>query len=143
MRAFHGNILSHPTIQRGQGQSTTLRSPPHGRHSTHQVPSRSNTDGVSVESRALRRGYSTFLSCGDPDYLEQALYSELLLTPTEKEKATQKTLTSTQKLEQIFNVLERRVRSAPYRFHTVVDIFNSEPALNDVGKRLRGINYCD
>ena len=79
------------------------------------------------------------LRCGDPDYLEQTLYSELLLTPTEKEKATQKTLTSTQKLEQIFNGLERRVRSAPDRFHTVVDIFNNEPALNDVGKRLSGI----
>ena len=80
---------------------------------------------------------------GDPDFLEQALYSEHLLTPTEREKARQETLTNKEKMEYILTGLERHVCAEPDDFYTVLGILKSEPAMQKVGERLRGSSYSN
>ena len=74
----------------------------------------------------------------DPDNLVTVLYSNFLLTPEEKSKATQRTLTHSQKLDEIFTTLERRVSVKPDDFHTLVRVLREEPAIKAVGDRIQG-----
>ena len=93
---------------------------------------------LSTESIALRKSNAVFKRGVDPDNLVTVLYSNLLLTPEEKGKATQRTLTDDQKLEEMFTTLERRVSTNPEEFHTLVKALRDEPAMEAVGNRMQG-----
>ena len=92
----------------------------------------------SKESRALRRSYATFKNGADPDTVTTVLYTELLLTPEEKERAKQSTLTAREQLEVLFKCLERRVSADPSVFKKLVDRLLEEPALEAVGMKMQG-----
>ena len=65
-------------------------------------------------------------------------YSKLLLTPEEKERATQSTLTTSKQLDVIFDCLERRVSVDPSVFSALMEVLLEEPALEAVGKKMQG-----
>ena len=92
----------------------------------------------SVSLRAFRRGYKIFKDGVDPDTLENVLYSSLLLTSAEHEKAIQPTATDTQKLQDILKALERRIRTDPNNFNILLKCLMEEPALEGVAKKLQG-----
>ena len=92
----------------------------------------------SIESRALRKSYKVFKTSIDPDNLVTMLYTNELLTPDEKSKSTQRTLTDGQKLEEMFSSLERRVSADPKHFHGLVTVLEGERTLKSVAKRLKG-----
>ena len=93
---------------------------------------------LSTESRALRRSNIVFKRGIDPDNLVTVLYSNFLLTPEEKSKATLRTLTDSQKLEELFMTLERRVSVEPDDFHKLISVLRDEPAIKAVGDRIQG-----
>ena len=93
---------------------------------------------LSRESRALRKNYAAFKRGTDPDTVITMLYSEFLLTPEEKERATQSTLTARKQLDVVFECLERRVSADPSVFNKLVQVLLEEPALEAVGKKMRG-----
>ena len=93
---------------------------------------------LSRESIALRKSNAVFKRGVDPDNLITVLYSNILLTPEEKSKATHKTLTDDQKLEEVFTSLERRVSVIPGDFHKLVEALRDEPALKPVGDKMQG-----
>ena len=93
---------------------------------------------VSRESRALRKSYDVFTSGVSPDYVIKKAYSEHWLTPDERERATQRTLTPNEQLEVVFQCLERRVSVNPSVFHKLVQVLLEEPALEMAGKKMRG-----
>ena len=74
----------------------------------------------------------------DPDYFATVLYSKLLLTREEHEKATQTTATDSQKLQEILKALERRISADPSVFDTVLHTLNKEPALETVARQVKG-----
>ena len=74
----------------------------------------------------------------DPDNLVKVLYSNMLLTREEREKAVQITETDSQKLEEVIKALERRISADPAVFHTVVQAIMVEPALEAVGCKMIG-----
>lgn len=92
----------------------------------------------STESRALRKSYAVFKKGVDPDNLVTTLYSNLLLTPEERAKATQRTLTDDQKLEEIFSSLEKRVSVEPKAFHELVKALRDELAMKSVADQIQG-----
>ena len=94
--------------------------------------------GLSAESRALRRSNSVFTRGVDPENLVTVLYSNFLLTPEEKARAMKQTLTVGQKLEEIFQSLERRVSTRPQDFKKIIRALMAEPALKAVGDRMQG-----
>ena len=94
---------------------------------------------LSAESRALRRSNAVFKKGVSPDDLVTVLYSNLLLTPDEKAKATQQTLTDNQKLEEMFTTLERRVSVEPAALRTLIQALKDEPATDSVGNKMQGI----
>ena len=94
--------------------------------------------GLSVESRALRRSNTVFTRGVDPENLVTVLYSNFLLTPEEKARAMKQTLTIGQKLEEIFQSLERRVSTRPQDFKKIICALLAEPALKAVGDRMQG-----
>ena len=94
--------------------------------------------GLSAESRALRRSNSVFTRGVDPENLVTVLYSNFLLTPEEKARAMKQTLTIGQKLEEIFQSLERRVSTRPQDFKKIICALIAEPALKAVGDRMQG-----
>ena len=98
----------------------------------------------SRESRALRESYAAFKRGADPDTVITMLYSKLLLTPEKKRKAKQKTLTVDEQLHVVFDCLERRVSADPSVFNKLVQVLLEEPALESVGKKMRGERgwYC-
>ena len=93
---------------------------------------------LSRESRALRKSYEVFTSEVDPDTVIKKLYSRLLLTRNERERATQKMLTKSQQLEEVFECLERRVSTDPSAFNTLVQVLLEESVLEGVGKKMQG-----
>lgn len=93
---------------------------------------------ISRESRALRASYVVFKRGTDPDTVVTVLYSKFLLTPEEKQRALQETLTPGQQLDKIFDCLERRVSANANVFHKVVQMLLNEPALEEVGKNMQG-----
>ena len=94
--------------------------------------------GLSAESRALRRSNSVFTRGVDPENLVTVLYSNLLLTPEEKARAMKQTLTVGQKLDEIFQSLERRVSTRPQDFKKIICALMAEPALKAVGDEMQG-----
>lgn len=93
---------------------------------------------VSRESRALRKSYDMFTTEVSPGYVIRKAYSKHWLTPDERERATQKTLTTNEQLEVVFPCLERRVSADPSVFHKLVQMLLEEPALEKVGKKMQG-----
>jgi len=93
---------------------------------------------LSRESRALRESCVAFKRGADPDTIITMLYSKLLLTPEEKGKAKQKTLTADEQMEVVFESLERRVSTDPSVFHKLVQVLLEEPALAAVGRKMQG-----
>lgn len=93
---------------------------------------------LSTESRALRKSYAAFKNGADPDTVITVLYTELLLTPEEKERATQSTLTARKQLEVVFESLERRVSADPSVFNKLIQVLLEEPALGAVGRKMQG-----
>ena len=93
---------------------------------------------LSRESRALRESYAVFKRGADPDTVITMLYSKLLLTPEEKERATQSTLTAGRQLDVLFECLERRVAADPSVFNQLVQVMLEEPALAAVGRKMQG-----
>ena len=94
---------------------------------------------MSAESRALRKSNAVFKKGVDPDNLVTVLYSNLLLTSEEKSKATQRTLTDDQKLEEMFTALERRVSVKPTDLKTLIQSLRDEPAMVAVAGKIQGI----
>ena len=93
---------------------------------------------LSRESIALRKSNAVFKRGVDPDNLITVLYSKLLLTPEERSKATQRTLTDDQKLEEVFTSLEKRVSVTPGDFHKLVEALRDEPVLKPAGDKVQG-----
>lgn len=93
---------------------------------------------LSIETRALRRSYEVFKRGLDADSVITMLYSKLLLTPEEKGRATQMTLTADQQLAVAFESLEKRVSTDPSAFHKLVQMLLGEPVLEGVGKKIQG-----
>lgn len=93
---------------------------------------------LSKESTAFRQSYEVFQSAVDPDTLVTMLYSRFLLTRMERMRATQRTLTTHQQLDVIFDCLERRVSVDPSVFHKLVEVLLEHPALAVVGEKMRG-----
>lgn len=93
---------------------------------------------LSREARALRKSNVMFKRGLDPDSVISMLYSKFLLTPEEKARARQKTLSADQQLDVIFDCLEKRVSVEPSDFHKLVQILLDEPVLKAVGKKLQG-----
>ena len=109
----------------------------------HQQPSPTvpRGDSLSAESRALRRSNKVFCDGVDPENLVKVLYSEFLLTPEEKARAMNHSLTVGQKLEEVFQTMERRVSASAGDFHTMLQALKAEPALKAVASRIQGIDY--
>ncbi|CAI8045201.1 hypothetical protein GBAR_LOCUS25022 [Geodia barretti] len=63
----------------------------------------------------------------------------MLLTPDERERATQTTETANQRLQVILMALERRISADPNVFHTLLTALMAEPALEAVGREMKGI----
>ena len=93
---------------------------------------------LSVESIALRRSNAIFTRAGDPDGLVTVLYSNFLLTPDEKAKALHRSLTARQKMEEIFQTMERRVSVNPSDFQTLLSVLKAEPATKALGEEMQG-----
>ena len=93
---------------------------------------------LSRESRALRESYAAFKRGAEPNTIITMLYSKLLLTPEEKGKAKQKTLTVDEQLDVIFDCLERRVSADPSVLNQLIEVLLEEPALEAVGKKMQG-----
>ena len=124
-----------------QHTDTPHTPPPAQRTDTpHPPPPAQHTDhlGPSVESRALRRSNTVFTRGVDPENLVTVLYSNFLLTPEEKARAMKQTLTIGQRLEKIFQSLERRVSTRPQDFKKIIRALMAEPALKAVGDEMQG-----
>ena len=109
----------------------TPHTPPPAKHAADHL-------GLSAESRALRRSNTVFTRGVDPENLVTVLYSNFLLTPEEKARAMKQTLTIGQKLEEIFQSLERRVSTRPQDFKKIIRALMAEPALKAVGDEIQG-----
>lgn len=92
----------------------------------------------SREFRALCRSYGVFKEGVDADTVITALYSELLLTPEERRRASQRTLTPAQQMNEVFDCLERRLSVDPSVFHKLVQVLLKEPAFKRVGEKMQG-----
>lgn len=93
---------------------------------------------LSREVRALRTSYEAFLRGVDPNVVITRLYSKLLLTQEERERAMQRTLTPLQQLDEVFGSLERRVSTDPSVFNVLVRVLLEEPTLEAVGNKMQG-----
>ena len=102
------------------------------------VPPKSRDISKSVASRALTRSYERFIDSVDPDSLVPVLYSNMLLTREERERATQTTETANQRLQVILMALERRISADPNVFHTLLTALMTKPALEAVGREMKG-----
>ena len=86
----------------------------------------------------MQKGYQKFINGVDPACIVTPLYTEGLLTPVEREKATNGMLTPDAQLKEIYAALEKRVSTNRKNFHTLVTVLRNEPALKDVGDQLQG-----
>ena len=125
--------------------SPPLPSPSLGSDVSHTSPAPSTPQhrhdsslSLSVESTALRRSNAIFTRAGDPDGLVTVLYSNFLLTLDEKARALHQSLTARQKMEEIFQTMERRVSVSPSDFHTLLSVLKAEPATKALGEEMQG-----
>ena len=93
---------------------------------------------MSVEARALRRSNAIFKTGVDPQNLVTPLYSNLLLTPEERERVLHPNKTASEQLEELFKTLERRVATDPNIFHTLIGALTNEPATKAVAVKIQG-----
>ena len=107
-----------------------------------QSPQLTISSEKSAELRALRKSYATFIDGVDPAYLVRTLYSKELLTCDEKEMVTQTMLRPSEKLEEMFTILMRRVSTKPDSFHTMLQVLKEEPAMRPVFEKIKGIFFC-
>jgi hypothetical protein len=113
--------------------SATLGRPSVGTHSPQLQATR------TPQSIALQKSYSIFKKSLHPANLMTVLYSNCLLTREEKDKARQETNTDDQKLEEIFQGLERRVSADPVVFNKVIKALKEEPVTEKVGGIMQAI----
>ena len=92
----------------------------------------------SLESKALRLSANLFKRSVDPDAIVYSLYAKGLLTIEERSKATLRTVPVSERVNEVYVSLERRVTVKPNTFHELVIILRSVTALRPVGDRLRG-----
>ena len=140
----HQSLVHQPTTPQSPLSlaSSNLPSEPHTPRESHvspEQPSASSLSTMSPESRALRRSNTIFTRGVDPENLVTVLYSNFLLTPEEKARTMQQTLTVSQKLEEIFQIMERRVSTTPGNFHKMIQVLKAEPATKAVGEKIQGI----
>lgn len=90
------------------------------------------------ELRALDKSYEVFTRGADPDTVARKFYSNGLLTPEDRGRATQRMLTADQQLDEVFKGLRRRVSINPSAFSTAVNLLLEEPALAELGKKMQG-----
>ena len=98
----------------------------------------SSKNSPFVALKALRRSYKLFKDSVDPDYFATVLYSNLLLTREEHEKAIHRTATDSEKLKELLKALERRISADPNVFDTVLQALKTEPALEAVVQEIKG-----
>lgn len=96
---------------------------------------------MSAECITFRKCHKIFQDGVDPDNLVTVLYSKLLLTREERQRATQRTATDSQKLQEILTALERRISTDPNNFHVILQALTAEPALKAVGDQIKGKTY--
>ena len=94
----------------------------------------------SREDRALRKCAAKFRTGVDPNFIVPRLYEELLLTREEKNSANQKTLTDDERLDVVWQALERRVAVDPSDFHSVVEILHNELPMKKLGDHMQGVS---
>ena len=92
---------------------------------------------VSLEYRALRRGASLLKDGVCPDDIVTPLYNNDLLTPDERSRANASHYTASQRMEEIYSALERRVKVERRAFHLLLDILKNVSALVPVAEKLR------
>ena len=150
--SLHGSVNQHTPHMAEPSPSTQPASPlspslpsPSGSDVSHTSTAPSTPQhrhdsslSLSVESIALRRSNAIFTRAGDPDGLVTVLYSSFLLTPDEKIRALQQSLTARQKMEEIFQTMERRVSVNTLDFHTLLNVLKAEPATKSLGKEMQG-----
>ena len=93
---------------------------------------------MSAESKALRRSHKLFKQGVDPNHITTVLYSKLLLTREEHERAINIRATDSEKVDEILTALERRVSVNPSVLLVIVQALMAEPALRTVGQRIKG-----
>ena len=125
-------------LSSASANAPSLPNTPRESRAPPEQPTASLSLTMSVESRTLRRSNTIFTRGVDPDNLVTVLYSNLLLTPEEKARATQQTLTAQQKLEEIFQAMERRIAVTPGDLHVLIQALKAEPATEAVGDKIQG-----
>ena len=135
--------LSTPSTEPASPLSLQATSPATSDTQTSPAPSTSqhrqeSSLSPSVESIALCRSNVVFTRAGDPDTLARVLYSNFLLTPEEKANALKHNLTRDQKMEEIFQTMERRVSVNPSNFQTLLSVLKAEPATKELGEEMQG-----
>ena len=91
---------------------------------------------VSLEYKALRRGASLLKDGVCPDDIVTPLYNNDLLTPDERSRANTSHHTASQRMEEVYSALERRVKVEPRAFHLLLDILKNVSALVPVAEKL-------
>ena len=94
---------------------------------------------ISVEARALRRCNQVFTNGANPDDLVPVLYSEFLLTTAERALIMHASKTPSQKLDELFTTLERRVSVTPGEFHKLILIIGNDPVTKPLAEKMEGI----
>ena len=140
----HQSLVHQPTTPQSPLSlaSPNMLSKPHMlrvSHASPEQPSASSLSTMSPEPRALRHSNTIFTTGLEPEELVTVLYSIFLITPEEKARAMQQTLTVSQKLEEIFQIMERRVSTTPGNFHKMIRVLKAEPATRAVGEKIQGI----
>ena len=77
---------------------------------------------MSRESKALQKSCEIFMRGVDPSNVVAPLFTRGLLTPEERQNATQPTRTDNDKLEAIYTALLRCVSANSEDFYTLVEI---------------------
>ena len=94
----------------------------------------SNTPERSV----LRSCYKDLVKeITDPNALAVDLYSQGVLTASERDQVTQATLTTSQRNEHLLRFLEARVASDRDAFNKLVSILESEEAYSGLARKLK------
>ena len=92
-----------------------------------------------MEAKALRKSYKIFMDRVNPADIVLPLFMEHLLTTHERSYAVLQTREEDDRLQGIYEAVERHVSANPLHFHTLVEILQREPALKDVGDHMKGL----
>lgn len=90
------------------------------------------------EESVLRSSYKELLKeITDPSGLAADLYSQSVLTASERDQVMQPTLTNYQRNEHLLRFLEARVASDPKVFDKLMSVLESEEAYSSLAKKLK------